>query len=205
MSSQADQTVEDVEAKEMVQAAEEDEEDGQEDREDEDQGEADGEFDREEEDNEEDLEVAEDAPEKILEDYDQNKDGKLTLVEFTAGWDEKYEFLPHEISNIFAGADQDKDGMLNLEEGKVFLKELNQEVDDEQKKEEAKESLENYDENADGKLTLVDFHFLVGLGRMKANRQQFLDLFASADHDKDGMLNFEELEVVLARLDQEEA
>merc|ERR1719362_93387 len=79
---------------------------------------------------EEDKEEAE----KMLEDYDKNKDGKLTLVEFAASWDEKDE-QALKISAIFTTADHDKNGMLDLEEVKSVLKELDHEDDEEREKE----------------------------------------------------------------------
>merc|ERR1712222_46470 len=78
---------------------------------------------------------ADDKPEKVVEDLDQNKDGKLTLAEFTAEWEEEEKHKPREILEIFTAADKDKDGMLNLAEIQVIMDDLKKEAKEQEEKE----------------------------------------------------------------------
>mmetsp|Transcript_66246 Transcript_66246/g.130517 ORF Transcript_66246/g.130517 Transcript_66246/m.130517 type:complete len:249 (+) Transcript_66246:76-822(+) len=156
---------------------------------------------REEEEEEEEM-----RPEKILEEFDQNKDGKLTLVELTAELDEEDKNQEHDIPKIFAVADHDKDGMLDLGELNVVMDQLRkkQEADREEQEHDKPDEVQilgDFDKDNDGKLSLTE---LIGnLDEDQKMRTNDIEaVFAMTDVDKDNKLDLQELKAAIQELDK---
>jgi Ca2+-binding EF-hand superfamily protein len=142
----------------------------------------------------------------VMDGFDTNHDGKISLRELLDHVKDK------DVEGAFEGwkdgfkeADADSDGHLDRQELTDLLNHVSrgqqQELVDESEESIAEAVMRGWDTNKDGKLTLAELHAHVGDNeKVHAAFQGWQEGFETADVDKDGALTIEELASLLSRV-----
>jgi len=149
---------------------------------------------------------------QILEGFDTNKNGKISLKELQdkVGDEDKLHVAFKGWREGFAEADGDQDGELNVEELATLLQHVSRdeqhELVDQSEEEIAESIMDGFDANKDGFISLQELKEKVG-DNPDAAFEGWQEGFLEADIDQDGQLNVHELAGLLkhvSRKDQHE-
>jgi len=146
----------------------------------------------------------------IMDGFDADKDGKISLKELLAHVDNKKD-----IAAAFQGweegfdtADADRDGHLTFDELTSLLQAISREQQDElvDESEEAiaETIVQNWDDDKDGKISLSELtKHVVDEKELHASFKGWKDGFEMADEDKDQQLNAREVATLLKRVSRQ--
>ena len=128
----------------------------------------------------------------LIKKFDKNGDGKITKEDFQKIIDEGEGKDAKHAQKFLAGfdaADVNKNGVLDAEEVCNLFKDA--------KEEKLRELIKKYDKDGNGKLTKADFEKIVQEGGNTQRAQKLLAAFDTADVNKNGVLDKDEVKKLL--------
>ncbi|KAB2001564.1 hypothetical protein ERO13_D11G003000v2 [Gossypium hirsutum] len=137
-----------------------------------------------------------DPIQKVFNQFDKNKDGKISVSEL----DEVLKALgcsspEEEIKRVMEELDVDKDGFINLSE---FINLCSSSFDTANAETELHEAFDLYDQDKNGLISAEELHLVLNRLGMTCSVEKAVKMVASVDADHDGNINFEEFRKMMS-------
>ncbi|GKV05151.1 hypothetical protein SLEP1_g17193 [Rubroshorea leprosula] len=131
-----------------------------------------------------------DQLQKIFNQFDANKDGKISITELgdvLQAMGTRYS--QEELQRVMGDIDTDCDGFINLSE---FAALCRSSFDDATATIELRDAFDLYDQDKNGLISSSELHLVLNRLGMKCSEEDCARMICSVDSDGDGNVNFEE-------------